>query len=152
MFVDARVTERAYKDLLPVGEGDLVVDCSVGTDTAAVGSLCVARGAMMVNSAIEDWLADGWTPTDNPLDESMFSMHSYLVEQVARVPGSGRVCCSMGCNPGNVSLWVRRGLEWMAARFRDNVAFDSYSDMAKSLGVQTVQVSELDTQTEDGQD
>lgn len=50
----------------------------------------------------------------------------------------------MGCNPGNVSLWLRTGLEWMAGRLCPGRVFASYSDMCQAMGVETIHVSELD--------
>jgi homospermidine synthase len=68
--------------LLPVKEGDLVVDLSIGTDTLTVAGMCVERGAFFVNSAIEDWLPDGWTPPENILEESMYYAHTSLLRRM----------------------------------------------------------------------
>lgn len=49
----------------------------------------------------------------------------------------------MGCNPGSVSVWLKAGLEFLSARF----GFEGdYADIAMAAKVQTVHVSECDTQ------
>ncbi len=109
---------------------------------------CHENGALFVNSAIEDWLPDGWTPPKDPMDECMVTMHRELVE-ASEALGEPRtsVLVSMGCNPGNVSLWTKFGLDYLAARFRSEKDFGSYAEMAESLGVETIHVSEWDSQT-----
>lgn len=59
-----------------LGEGDLVVDCSVSVDTKTLIELCFARGALFINSAIEDWMKDGFYVPDNDMEETMHYMHS----------------------------------------------------------------------------
>ncbi len=128
-----------------VGAGDIVVDCAVGIDTGAVASLCVERGAMFVNSAIEDWISDPFELSENLMDESMVGMHTHLSRTVARQSGSGCALVSMGCNPGSVSVWTKVGLEWMARAVLGSERFDSYAQMSERLGVETIHVSECDT-------
>lgn len=81
-FIGERVREDNWQSLLPVERGDLVVDLSVGTDTLTVAGMCVERGAYFVNSAIEDWLIDGWTPPENVLEESMYYAHRELMRGI----------------------------------------------------------------------
>jgi len=78
-FVPRKVDESSYATLLDqLAEGDLVVDCSVGIDTAQVAAFCLERGAMFINSAIEDWICDPFALSPNLIDESMVAMHTHL--------------------------------------------------------------------------
>lgn len=55
-FREVDVCEENYKDVFrDLAEGDLVVDCSVGVDTVCMIEMCLERGCLYVNSAIEDW-------------------------------------------------------------------------------------------------
>lgn len=131
-----RVKESNYTRLLNVHRGDLILDCSIGVDTIAMMKHCNMHGALFVNSAIEDWLPDGWTPPKDPIDECMVTMHRELVDASKSLgPMRTSVLVSMGCNPGNVSLWTKVGLDYLAARFRGDEDFGSYAEMAESLGV-----------------
>lgn len=51
----------------------------------------------------------------------------------------------MGCNPGNVSVWVKCGLESIAKK-KGITKWESWADLSRQLGVQTIHVSERDTQ------
>lgn len=143
-FVCAEVTESTYKSLLgALGAGDLVVDCSVGVDTVAMIELCMERGALFVNSAIEDWMPDGFYDPENDMEESMYYLHGRLHAIQAKTSSA---LVSMGCNPGSVSVWVKLGLEMLAARFMPLAKPKSYSAIARRVGVETIHVSESDTQ------
>jgi len=53
----------------------------------------------------------------------------------------------MGCNPGSVSVWLKVGLEWLAHERLGGMGDMSYAQVAKTLGVDTIHISECDTQT-----
>lgn len=137
------------RGLLPLERGDLVLDCSIGVDTIELIKWVAERGAMMINSAIEDWLPDGWTPPENEFDESMIKMHSDLVASVAEYDTSRfGALVSMGCNPGNVSLWTKVAIDFMGDSFLSGRAREgTYAERARDLGVETIHVSEWDSQT-----
>lgn len=54
------------------------------------------------------------------------------------------VLVDMGCNPGNVSVWVRVALEMLASEKQCRSRKPNL--IAQELGLQTVQISEIDTQ------
>jgi len=142
-FVCAEMVEGNYRALLgELNAGDLVVDCSVGVDTLDLIRWCFKRGAMFVNSAIEDWMPDGFYEPESAMEESMLFLHGRLKEIKGK---ESSALVSMGCNPGSVSVWAKLGLEFVAASQRPMERWASYSDMARRLGLETVHVSECDT-------
>jgi homospermidine synthase len=142
-FRHVLVDEENYRNVLgDVARGDLVVDCSVGVDTVAAIELCMERGAMFINSAIEDWMPDGFYEPESEMEESMLFLHGRL----RRIGGKeSSALVSMGCNPGSVSVWCKLGLEFVAASRWPLKEWKSYGEMARLLGLETVHVSECDT-------
>ena len=147
-FVGARLVESNYRSVLSrVREGDLVVDCSIGCDTVALIELCMERGALFINSAIDEWTDDVMCRSKNREEDSMWWMHKRLHSIRSR---RSSALVSMGCNPGDVSLWCKAGLEymWLMQRGVDVPRREGkvmYGEMAKDMGVETVHVSECDT-------
>jgi homospermidine synthase len=54
----------------------------------------------------------------------------------------------MGCNPGDVSIWVKVGINeiWKKKNNTDKLPKKSFAEMAQELGIQTIHISERDTQ------
>lgn len=123
-------------------EGDLVVDCSTGVDTRAVLRECQRRGALYVNSSIEEW-AD--RPPKPPVEESLVVQHAALEREFAGARATFLV--SMGCNPGSVSFWLRIALNMLrGADAWAELSAAGAARAAQCARLRTVHVSEFDSQ------
>ena len=129
-----------------IKRNDIIVDAAMGVDTIDLFRFCEERGCDFVNSAIESWEVDAET---DPERYSLYYKHKILEEINAEYKGKQNTnfVVSMGCNPGNVSIWVKVGLLKIAKEYKlDPEKYKTWAELSKALGVRTIHVSEKDTQ------
>lgn len=152
-FVQSKVTKDNYLTLLKdVSKGDIVVDVCVEIETLDMMKLCQERGACHINSCIQDWDYKSINKSD---EYSLGYKHHQLDKWFEELKANNKVnfncIISMGCNPGDVSIWTKVGLEQIAKKYGIWTNFDTnnnenWAKLAQKLGVQTIHISERDTQ------
>ena len=137
-----KVTKDNYNELLKnLSKNDIIIDCAYEIGTADIMELCNNVGAKHINSCIQEWSGN------RPLSEKHKSVVVKNDELKKKSTLNYSCLVSMGCNPGNVSLWTKIGLNKIAQL--KNIQPDnlSFAELANKLGIQTIHISERDTQT-----
>jgi len=137
-----KFTKNNYKELLKhLSKDDIIIDCAYEICTADIIELCNNVGAKHINSCIQEWTGE----------RTLSDKHIGVVNKNNELKNKDKFnyscLASMGCNPGNVSLWTKIGLHKIAKE--KGIKYDdmSYGELAHKLGVQTIHISERDTQT-----
>ena len=141
------VTKNNYlKVLYDLKKNDIIVETCYGVDTLALLKLCQERGASHINSCIDVW---DYKSIENSKEYSLYYIHHKLDEyNNSLLKKNFNSIISMGCNPGNVSIWNKIGINQIwKQKFNTSPPKDkSFADMAYELGIQTIHISERDTQ------
>lgn len=137
------LTEKNYKKLLQVKKDDIIVDCSFNVCTISLFDLCYETGCSYVNSSIEIWENNITTPHKNTLKW----FHDKLDKaNHKKTPTNNFIVCH-GMNPGVVSYMAKVGiLKVMHAKKKKIPENASYAELAQEIGLQTIHISEKDTQ------
>ena len=142
-FINSNITDKNYKLILDtVNKGDIIIDCAYDISTIDILNFCESRNCNFINSCINDWDYD---IIDDPIKYSMKYKNDKIIElNNTMLNKKFNAIISMGCNPGNVSIWVKLGLEKINKKY--NYKYKSYAELARMLGVQVIHISERDTQ------
>jgi homospermidine synthase len=162
-FVEARVTEQNYRDLLGqhVGAGDVIVDLAWNIGTVDVLDWCRAHDVRYVNTSLEVWDPYG-NLSRPPVERTLYTRHLDLRRQIARWGDNAGPSAVLdhGANPGLVSHFTKAALNDIADTWlstvadpgprRDAVASareqSAWNRLAQALDVKVVHISERDTQ------
>jgi homospermidine synthase len=145
-FVNVDIRKNNYKKVLKdVKKDDIIIDASYCIGTQDMLKLCVEKGCSYINSSIEDWKDD--PRHENPVDNTLMA-ECIGIEKAGReinAKGKTNFIVSMGCNPGNVSIWTKLAL----CRINNDkykYDYETFGELAYKLGVNVVHISEKDTQ------
>lgn len=143
-YEKCQITQHNYKDKfdsINFSKNDLIIDCSYMIDTSAIMDYCSKHQLSYINSCIEDW---DYTVLDDPFKYSLYCKHQKLEKQSTKYAKNYNLLVSMGCNPGNVSIWCKMGIDLIARE--KNLYAKSHAELAKELDIRTIHISERDTQ------
>lgn len=137
-----KFTKDNYKELLKdVSKNDIIIDCAYEIGTADIMEICNNRGAKHINSCIQEWTGE----------RTLSDKHAGVISKNNELKNKDKFnyscLVSMGCNPGNVSLWAKIGLHKIAKEKGIKYNDMSFGELAHKLGIQTIHISERDTQT-----
>ncbi len=144
------LTPANYRTLLEprLGQGDILINCSVDVSSIALIGLCQARGALYIDTCIEPW-AGGYTDPSAPPD----ARTNYAMREAAlalKRPGRPTAVITHGANPGMISHLLKEALL--------NIARDTgrpadvpreragWAQLAHELNIRTIHIAERDTQ------
>jgi len=147
--------------------GDMLIDLSTNIDCVTIWSLCMKKGVMYMNLAMEEW-EDSENPNSFPksLRELYKTTLGYRHDHAKNsgVWNSSEGTTSVfehGFNPGLISNFVKKGLIEAGNYFLrnrkeyDDLNFEviqaylkenNYSKLAQALGLHTIHCSEIDNQ------
>jgi homospermidine synthase len=167
-FVQQKVTQENYADVFSeyVGQGDLIIDLAWNLETASLLEWCHDNGVRYVNASVEVWDPyAGFGGKERPQDRTLYARQMQLREMFDSWGGNTGPTAVLdhGANPGLVSHFVKHALDqmsdkWLAeinepAERRDAIvaakAAREYNKLAHLLNVQTIHISERDTQIAD---
>ena len=147
-FINTKITRNNLKQLIIEDVGltnnDIIIDASYGINTNDMFDICNMCGISYINSAIELW------DDDDNLDalEYTFGNRIKSLEKQHHLNNgiyNNNFIVSMGCNPGNVNIWVLYALKKIN-RQTNNYDFTDYSELANKMGLNVIHISEKDTQ------
>jgi len=148
-IIKTRLNQHNYLQILKnLSFNDLIIDVADNISTIDIMKLSQERGCNYISSCIQEWdkfEVYGTKKLFNYL--SIRQIHKRINEfnkTIVNKNFNGIV--SMGCNPGNVSLWTKFGLLKIAKERNISIKNKEYNLLAKELGVQTIHISEKDTQ------
>ena len=138
------ITKKNYKNVLNfLQKGDILIDASYDIRTLDMFHFCNERQLLYINSAIESWSFQNET---NPLHYSLYYRNNELIQKAKQIchPKTNFIV-TMGCNPGNVSLWLKYGILHLAKQKHIPITSD-FAQISEQLGIQTIHISEHDSQ------
>lgn len=150
--IKTRLKENNYLNLLKnLSFNDLIIDVGDDISTIDIMKLSQDRGCNYISSCIQVWDKFNLYGTKKLFNDlSIKETHNRINEfnkTIINKNFNGIV--SMGCNPGNVSLWTKIGLINIARskgmKIKE-IQSMKYNLLAQTLGVQTIHISEKDTQ------
>jgi homospermidine synthase len=143
-FLNKLVNKHNYNSILKdLSKNDIIIDCSYGLSTVEIIEKCQEKECHFINSCINSWTSG--IRSKNMLDNTLYKAHQTLKNLNSSYPEKKfNAIVSMGCNPGNVSIWAKIGLE----QINKNYGFrcETHAELAQNLGVQVIHISERDTQ------
>jgi len=140
------ITETNYKDQLNfIPVDSLLIDASYAISTVDILNFCNPRGITYLNSSAETWDSDN--DNLNEIYEKTLSFRSGKLEKDKY--NNMNALLSMGCNPGNVSLWAKLLIRLLHGK---EIKATEWPSVSEQLGVQTIHISEHDTQVAPLQD
>jgi homospermidine synthase len=129
-------------------KGDIIIDAAYNIDTKSLYKFCNDNGILYLNSAIECW---DFQAIKSPLEYTLFWRNEQLEKFSKKNDNNTNFIVTMGCNPGNVSLWAKYGLYLLAKK--KGIKIDEnksekeiFPELSKKLGVQVIHICEHDTQ------
>jgi homospermidine synthase len=142
-FVNVDIVEDNYLNLFKdIQKDDIMIDCCYDINTLDLFKLCQNKGVSYINSSIEKW---SYYNEKDPIKYSLMDKRRELeIFNNTLTNKKTNFLVSMGCNPGNVSIWAKYGLDFINKKY--NYPFKSYAELAHKLGVQVIHISEKDTQ------
>lgn len=142
-----KFNQTNYKLILKdLQKNDIIIDCGYDIDTESIINLCNQVGASHINSCIQEWNnEDSYYKNNN----SLYNLHKKLEKTNNQIRNKNFNCIvSMGCNPGNVSLWVKQGIYKIAESINIKKKYkeNEINKLAQKLDIHVIHVSEKDTQ------
>ncbi len=152
-FIHCNLTPGNYRDVLKnyVRRGDLLLNVSVDVSSIDLLRFCAERGALYVDTSIEPWPG----VFDNPMLElhqrTNYAIRAKLIEAQRELGSEAPTAVvDHGANPGLVSHFVKRALADLNHLIGDRRPLPSqregWAELARDLGISTIQISERDTQ------
>lgn len=141
-FIHAEIKENNYTNILKCVKDDIIVDCAYFINTKDMLEFCQKIGCSYINSSTEDWEndTDDVDPVEDSLIKEQFELQK-LNEQFKTK--NTNFIITMGCNPGNVSIWAKMALDLIN---NNKYEYKTFGELAYKLGVSVIHISEKDTQ------
>jgi homospermidine synthase len=141
-FNKVEITDTNYLSVLnKVSKFDLIIDCSYGISTYDIIALCNKVGANYVNTCIETWSNRA---EEDPCKDTLYMRQIEIMKQNNNLSINHNAVVCMGCNPGNVSIWARIGVDMLSKIY--NAKEENQARNAQKIGIQTIHVTERDSQ------
>ena len=140
-----KIDGSTYRNILAnVKQNDIIVDCAYDISTHDMINFCQEKGCHYINSCIEWW---NYKDVNDPIKYSLYYKHEEL-EKLNKgfTQKNFNAIISMGCNPGNVSIWTKIGLEKIAKQMNINIDGLTHAEISQRIGVEVIHISERDTQ------
>jgi homospermidine synthase len=147
---NVKLTKQNYKIIFKdLQKNDIIVDCGYDISTKEIIELCNTVGASHINSCIQEWEDDEDDDINADSNQSLYHLHKILENTNKKIQNKNFNCIvSMGCNPGNVSLWVKKGIYEIAKKNNIKKIYteDNINKLSQKLDIHVIHVSEKDTQ------
>lgn len=141
-FVERALTRDNHAQVLGglLGAGDFLINLGLGVGSLDLLVWCQAHGVLYLDTNLEPW-GDAFHPIHEARSAALRM----------RLPGAGTAVIAHGANPGLASHFLKQALSELAigrhCHPAGTVARTGWSELARQLGVRTVAVTELDSQT-----
>ena len=148
-FAQERIEKDNYGEVLGrhAGPGDVIVDLAWNIGTADVLEWCRDNDVRYVNASLEVWDPYAGMGESEPTERTLYARHMDLRERIARWGDNDGPTAILdhGANPGLVSHFTKAALLDIAAACSVD-ANVPWNELAQTLNVQTIHISERDTQ------
>lgn len=123
---------------------DMIWDCSVATGAMDFLKYSLDHDINYINTSMEDWPDknhwNGKGDRDNLIRHSL----QFTERKALKLKGKKTAVLSCGMNPGLVEIFVKIALDRLQEKYK--IKGDSYGEIAHNLGLETIHISEIDTQ------
>ena len=151
-YVRKEILPGNYKKVLStyVGEGDLIINCSLNIDAQALLEWCMENDVMEIDTSLERWEHHPDETIPKLSDRTLYHTHK-VVRQAMMQHANGPTCCvTHGANPGYVTHLTKRALLNLAKKRGKKVEMptdrEEWAQLMKSLDVKVVHIAERDQQ------
>ena len=115
-IISMRINEQNYKKLFTedhkLSSNDIIIDCSIEVCAIDIMKICQETGCGYINSATEIW---DYKNIYDPKSYTLYPIIQDIRKFSEKLKENGKInfnaVIDMGCNPGNVNLWVKVGLD-----------------------------------------
>lgn len=123
---------------------DFVIDLSVNTDSVKIIEWVCQNNLFYINTAIEEWQDD--MPWDGNCNPEKLKHHCLQDKQniVKNFKCNKTILVDHGMNPGMCSHFAKRALRHIAKA--NNINKANFRDVAHTMKLDTIHISEIDTQ------
>lgn len=143
-IISIRIDENNYKTIFTkdhkLTKDDIIIDCAIEICAIDIMKLCQESGCGYINSATEIW---DYKNIYDPVSYTLYPIIKDVREFSDELKKSGKInfnaVIDMGCNPGNVNLWAKVGLDMINKHYKTKKT-------AEQLDIRTIHISEYDTQ------
>lgn len=143
-IVSVRIEENNYKKIFTkdykLKKNDLIVDCAIEICSIDIMKLCQDSGCGYINSSTELW---DYRNIHDPISYTLYPIIEEMRTFSEDLKKSGKInfnaVIDMGCNPGNVNMWAKLGLDMINKHY-------GTKKTAEQLDIRTIHISEYDTQ------
>lgn len=143
-IISIRIDENNYKKIFTkdykLTKDDIIIDCAIEICAIDIMKLCQESGCGYINSATEIW---DYKNIYDPASYTLFPIIKDVRDFSNELKKSGKInfnaVIDMGCNPGNVNLWAKVGLDMINKHYKTKKT-------AEQLDIRTIHISEYDTQ------
>lgn len=162
-FRHERLTQEHLKDQLAalLSRGDLLIDLAWNISCTELLDWCHKNGVLYINTSVELWDPYKGREHSNPCDQTLYVRHMAiraLIHSWKDKPGPTAVL-EHGANPGLVSHFTKKALLDIGEKLVSEkphdarreaidhaVRYGNFAELAALLNVQTIHISEIDTQ------
>lgn len=147
------LTRENYQSVLAeeLGPGDFLLNLSINVGSVDLVAWCQRNGVCYLDACIEPWAGGYYDAALTPSQRSNYGLREAAL--ALRQPAGQQAPTAVvthGVNPGLVSHFVKQALLDVAAATHPGEAAPrdraGWADLARRLGVKTIQVAERDTQ------
>lgn len=142
-FINKEIVKENYQEVLKKTKPHFIIDLSVYVNTIELIQFCTENNIHLITTSVEPWEHAGMDSKTSIADD-MVKIQK-IKEELNGLKGLRHshptIVINSGANPGFVSLFARLGLMKFGAG-------KTPSERAQSIGLETVHISEIDTQRE----
>lgn len=141
--IKGRLKPKNYNTILSLLKPDLVVDMSIYVSSVSIINWCFTNKVPYICTALENWEDYPHWDENRDVYENTLVMKQRSIMSLNRNNGP-TILVDHGMNPGLISHFAKISLEKLCKD--KGIKMKTYPQMARDLGVQVIQCSEIDTQ------
>ncbi|MBM3231385.1 saccharopine dehydrogenase NADP-binding domain-containing protein [Candidatus Peregrinibacteria bacterium] len=161
VFLRERLERETYASQLSglVSRGDIIIDLAWNIACTDMLQWCHEHGVLYINTSVELWNPYEGKTEKHPTERTLYPRHMAIRALAASWKHKGPTAVlEHGANPGLVSHFMKTALRDIAVShialdpddhgrpLRDALDRENFPELAKLLQVQTIHISEIDTQ------
>lgn len=142
-FINVEIVKENYEKILKGTKPDFIVDLSVYVNTLDLIRFCTKNNIHLITTSVEPWEHAGMDSKTSIADDmvKINQLKNELNSKKGMIDMHPTIVINSGANPGYVSLFARLGL----MKFGTG---NTMLERAKSIELETIHISEIDTQRE----
>src|SRR3954471_9127506 len=151
-FVEEALSRENYRIVLDplLGRGDFLLNVSVDVSSLALIELCLAKGALYLDTCTEPWPGGYTDPNLPPSARSNYALRESALALRRRAPNGPTAVLTHGANPGLVSHFAKQALLDIAREADPSAQAPAdrvgWARLAERLRGKGIHIAERDTQ------